>query len=494
MAHPFAPEPGERRLTRRELTILQLNDLHGYLEPHHEAFHCADGLQLRTCGGLARIAAVFAAVRAERPGAVLALDNGDTFHGTYVPVHTRGEAMLPLLNALGFDAMTAHWEFAYGPAQLQALAQRLTYPVLAVNCFDRASGRLTFPPYRIVERAGMRIAILGIACNIVDKTMPASYSEGLRFTLGKDELPAHIAHARDRDKADLVVVLSHLGLPQDAKLAAEVDGIDVVISGHTHNRLHEPVWVGRVPIIQSGCHGSFVGRLDLVLEGRSVVDVKHRLICIDESIAPDAQMHDMVQEVMAPHRDMLRDVVGHAADALHRATALEASMDNVLLDAIADAAGTQLAFSNGWRYGAPIRPGPVTMQELWNMVPTNPEVSTVELTGMEIRAMLEANLERTYSADPYCQMGGYVKRCCGLAMYFKMENPRGSRIEALLVEGAPVKPDRVYRAAMLGEQGVPHKYGQGRSGTGVQAVEALRRLFAAGRPVSGHARGSVTAI
>lgn len=169
-------------------------------------------------------------------------------------------------------------------------------------------------------------------------------------------------------------------------------------------------------------------------------------------------------------------------------------MDNVLLDAIADTAGTQLAFSNGWRYGAPILPGPVTMQDLWNIVPTNPEVSTVELTGAEICAMLEANLERTYSADPYCQMGGYVKRCRGLAMYFKMENLRGSRIEELLVEGAPVKPDRVYRTAMLGEQGVPHKYGRGRSGTGVHAVDALRRRFAACRLVSGHERGSVTAI
>jgi S-sulfosulfanyl-L-cysteine sulfohydrolase len=481
-------------MAARELTILQLNDLHGYLEPHAEAFRGAHGLRFADSGGLARIASVFRQVRRERPGAVLALDNGDTFHGTYVPVQTRGEAMLPLLNALGFAAMTAHWEFAYGPAQLRALAQRLAYPVLAMNVFEQDTGRAAFEPYRIVECAGLRVAILGIACNIVDKTMPASYSEGLRFTLGRSELPAHIEQVRGPERADLVVVLSHLGLPQDVKLAGEVDGIDVVISGHTHNRLREPVWVGRTPIIQSGCHGSFVGRLDLVVDGHAVVDVRHRLIGIDGTIAADAHMQSLVDEAMAPHRELLGEIVGRTPYALHRATSLEASMDNVLLDAIANVADTQLAFSNGWRYGAPIVPGPVTMQDLWNIVPTNPEVSTVELTGAEIGALLEANLERTYSADPYCQMGGYVKRCRGLAMYFKMENPRGSRIEDLLVEGAPVQPERTYRAAMLGVQGVPQKYGRHRAGTGVHAVDALRRLFSGGTPQGGEWRGSVTAI
>lgn len=481
-------------MAARHLTILQLNDLHGYLEPHAEAFRGPLGIRYGTSGGLARIAALFRDVRRERPGAVLALDNGDTFHGTYVPVRTRGEAMLPLMNELGFAAMTAHWEFAYGPAQWRALAQRLAYPMLAVNCFEQDGGRLAFEPSRIVECAGLRVAILGVACHIVDKTMPASYSAGLRFTLGVAELPAHIERARAVDNADLVVVLSHLGLPQDVKLAGEVAGIDVVVSGHTHNRLREPVWVGRTPIIQSGCHGSFVGRLDLVVDGRQVVDARHRLIAVDDSIAPDAAMQAMVDEVMAPHRDVLAEVVGRTPVALDRATSLQASMDDALLEAIAQVAGTQLAFSNGWRYGAPVLPGPVTVQDLWNIVPTNPEVSTVELTGAEIRAMLEANLERTYSADPYGQMGGYVKRCRGLAMYFKMENPRGSRIEELLVEGAPVQPERTYRAAMLGEQGVPHKYGRKRAGTGVQAVDALRRFFARPASPDGAPRGTVIAI
>lgn len=481
-------------MSERRLTILQVNDLHGYLEPHPEAFRARGGFRYRTCGGVAGIATVFKQVRAERPGAVLALDNGDTFHGTYVAVQSQGEAMVPLMNALEFDAMTAHWEFAYGPGRLRELAAGLSYPVLAINCYEADSDRLVFAPSRIVERAGLRIGIVGIASNIVDKSMPSSYSTGVRFTLGNSELPAHLARLRSAEKVDLVVVLSHLGFPQDARLAAEVGGIDVILSGHTHNRLHGPVWVGSTPIIQSGCHGSFIGRLDLTVDGRSVVDARHELVCVDDQIAPDPEMARRVKETVAPHRQFLDEIVGRTRSPLDRATALEATMDNVLLDAIAGAAGTQLAFSNGWRYGAPILAGAVTMEHLWNIVPTAPPIATVELTGDEVRAMLEANLERTYSADAYCQMGGFVKRCRGLNLYFKMENPKGHRIEDLLIGGEASQGGKVYRAAMLGEQGVPKKYGSNRQMVGVDAIQALRQLFASAGEVRGNRRGSVVAV
>lgn len=481
-------------MTERKITILQINDLHGYIEPHPEVFRGRGRFNYKTCGGLARIATVFRQVRAERPGAVLALDNGDTFHGTFVAINSQGNALVPLMNALAFDAMTAHWEFAYGPAQFRQLAAQLNYPVLAINCYEAESDRLAFAPSRVVERGGLRIGIIGIASNIVDKSMPPSYSEGLQFSLGNTELPAHIERLRSKDRVDLIVVLSHLGFAQDAKLAAEVSGIDVLVSGHTHNRLYRPVQVGQTVIIQSGCHGSFVGRLDLTVEDGKVLHVTHALICTDDSIAEDPDMAQRVRDTLAPHRDLLDTVVGQVRSPLDRATSLEASMDNVLLDAMGTVADTRLAFSNGWRYGAPVLPGNVTMEHLWNIVPTNSPISTIELTGHELRAMLEANLERTYSADAYCQMGGFVKRCRGLNMYFKMENPKGHRIEELLIDGAPVVDRRIYPAAMLGEQGVPAKYGSNRRKLGVQAVEALQLLFSQGGQVRGNRRGSVVAV
>jgi sulfur-oxidizing protein SoxB len=461
---------------KRHLTILQINDLHGYIEPHPELVRSGVGDVFQTLGGLARIATAVEQVRAETDGATLLLDNGDTFHGTYVAVQSEGEAMIPLMNALAPDAMTVHWEFAYGPAQVERLSAQLTYPILAINCY-RNEGGLVFQPYRMVEKGGLRIAVIGIACNIIDKTMPPAFSEGMHFSLGREELPTWIAHVREHEAAELIVVLSHLGFPQDVKLASEVDGIDVLVSGHTHNRMESPVLQNGAIIFQSGCHGSFLGRLDLDIEDGVITAHRHHLIAIDERFAAHLGVQQQVDAAMAPHRAMLSQVVGHTEHALSRYQSLHCSMDDLLLGAIASAAGTEIAFSNGWRYGAPVPPGPITMNDLWNIIPTNPPVETVELTGNEIRMMLEENLERTFSANPYEQMGGYVKRCRGLRLYAKLENPPGSRVERLFVLGEPVDPQRAYLVAYVTEQGVPKRFGRSRKKTGICAVDALQRYL-----------------
>ncbi len=462
----------------RTLTLLQLNDLHGYIEPHRELVRDKGEWSFAEMGGLARIKALFEQVRRETAGAVIALDNGDTFHGTHVAVASRGHALVPLMNALKMDAMTVHWEFAYTPTGVCDLAACLDYPMLAINCYRKDDGSLLLPPWRIVERAGLRVGIVGIACPIVDKTMPPAFSEGVRFTIGNEELPGTIQQLRAREDVDLVVVLSHLGFPQDVKLARETDGIDVIVSGHTHNRMHEAIVENGAIIFQSGCHGSFVGRLDLMIEGDRVVSHRHELIPIDDRIAEDAAVARMVDNALARERTEMSEIVGRIDTALHRYDMTQSSMDDILLRAIAEAGGTDIAFSNGWRYGAPIAPGPVTLNDLWNIVPTNPEVSTVELTGTELRTMIEENLERTFSADPYGQMGGYVKRMRGLTLYLKAENPSGRRIDRLFAGPAEVRPESLYKVAFVTEQGVPAKFGANRATTGVTAIEALRRLFA----------------
>ncbi|MCK9307911.1 MAG: bifunctional metallophosphatase/5'-nucleotidase, partial [Methanoculleus sp.] len=376
------------------LTLLQMNDSHGYLEPHQELFYAAGPPGYRTAGGYARIAALFEETRDAHPDQVLAFDCGDTIHGTYPAVQSEGEALVPILNALGFDAMTAHWEFAYGPEQFRKVAGRLDYPVLADNCYDDATGSLVFAPYTVCETEGLQVGVIGIAATIVDKVMPDSFSKGIHFSLGNAELPGHIAHLRDDEGVDLVVVMSHLGFPQEVKLAREVDGIDVLLSGHTHNRLFEPAVVNDTVIIQSGCHGSFIGRLDLTVENRRVKQFDHELIVIGEEIRPHLEVEELVGKVMDPHHERLSRVVGETRTGLNRNTVLEATMDNFLLQALLDVTGAQMAFSNGWRYGAPVPPGPLTANDLWNIIPVNPPVSTVEITGRELRAMMEENLER----------------------------------------------------------------------------------------------------
>lgn len=476
------------------VTLLQVNDVHGYLEPHPEMVWLGREAAFPRLGGYARLATLLRRLREERDGAVVALDNGDTFHGTYPVVQSKGQILVPVLNALGLDGMTAHWDFAYGPQQLRELAGQLSYPLLAINCFDQETGELAFQPTRVVERGGLRIGIVGIAATIVDKTMPPHFSTGVRLTLGQDELPGHIARLRQQEGADLVVVLSHLGFPQDMKLAASVPGIDALLSGHTHNRMERPAWVNGTPVIQSGCHGAYAGRLDLEVVDGKVAKVSHQLIALDEGFPEDAEVKALVDAALAPHRAMLGEVVCRTERALHRNTMFQTPMDDLLLEAVAEVAGTPLAFSNGWRYGAPVPPGPVTVNDLWNIIPPNPPISVVELTGAELLAMMEENLERTFAADPYEQMGGYVKRCHGLRLYAKLENPAGQRVERLFVGDREVTPDGTYEAAYVTAQGVAKKYGRARRDLDIRAVEALRRYVAARGVVALDAPQSIIAV
>jgi sulfur-oxidizing protein SoxB len=478
-----------------KLTILQINDTHGYLEEHQEMFWAAGRARHELIGGFARISGYFKKVRRERgTGSVIALDNGDTLHGTFPAVDSEGEALIKPLNHLQLDAWTIHWDIAYGPARLRELSGRLDYPLLAINGYHADSGEPAFQPSLVLQRGGVRVGVVGIAAYIIDKTFPKRFSTGLRFTLGRDELPAEIKRLREEEGAELIVVLTHLGFAQDCQLASEVDGIDILLSGHTHNRIVQPLVVNGATIIQSGCHASFVGRLDIETEDGKVSKISHELVRLDDAVEDDPEMRGIVEEIYAPHREMLSEVVGETATDLNRYTTLEATMDNLLLDAIAEAAGTEIAFSNGWRYGAPVPGGRMTVNDLWNIIPTNPPVSTVEMTGAEIWGMIEENLERTFSRDAYRQMGGYVKRCRGVNVYCKIENPEGSRIQELFAEGARLERERAYRVAFVTEQGVPEKFGRNRRNLEIRAIDALRRYLQKQGIVKAELRGSVVAV
>lgn len=478
----------------KHLTILQLNDSHGYFELHPELYWACDKAIYRKAGGYARITTLFKQARQEYPDVVIALDNGDTIHGTFLAVNSKGEALVPILNALAFDSMTAHREFAYGPDNLRRIVDKLDFPMLAINCYERFTDKLVFPPFHIVERGGLIVGVIGIASNIVDKTMPKHFSDGIYFTLGNKELPHYIKHLRENEGVDLIVVLSHLGYPQELKLANEVDGIDVLLSGHTHNRVYEAVVVNGAIVIQSGCHGSFIGRLDLKVENMRVHDFRHELINVEESIEPDPEVDAIVEDAFAPHRDTLNTVVGKTETALNRNTVMEATMDNLLLKALIDISDAEMAFSNGWRYGAPVVPGPITVNDLWNIIPTNPPVSLCEITGEELWEMMEENLERTFSRDPYKQMGGYVKRCLGLNIYFKVENPDGKRIQKFFIGGKRLDRSKIYTACFVTAQGVPEIYGNDRRNLDIDAIDALKEYLAKHDEVSAEIRGSIILI
>ena len=480
-------------LLMHTLTLLQLNDLHGYLAPHPEIFNLGHPNDIHSGGGLERIATLFRRIRREVGGAVIALDNGDTFHGTMAAVHTRGEALIPAMRALGLDGMTLHWEFAYGLERVREIADRLPYPVLAAN-FHAPAGALALPPFTVIDRAGVKIGIVGLAAVVATHLLPPADRAGVTVTMGEAELRSCIPSLRRDHGADVIVVLSHLGFPQDCKLAATIPGIDVILSGHTHNRLTHPVIVNNTIIMQSGAHGAFVGRLDLTIARGGVADWSHALIPIDDTVEPDSEMQPLVDAGLAPFATARTTVIGETSHALHRYSMFESTMDNVLLDATAAAAETTVALSNGWRYGAPIPAGRLTEWDLWNIVPANPPVSVVTLTGRELRQLFEQNLEATFACDPWQQRGGYMKRSRGIEILLKLENPAGHRLQQLTVGGEPLTDGETVRVAFLGEQAVPADTGGDRASTGIPAVEALARYVRGQKIVTPALRGDIHVV
>jgi len=465
------------------ITILQLNDSHGYLESHPEYFWIDGEEVYKDAGGYALISSYFKKVRKEDPEGVIALDNGDTIHGTFAAVKNEGKDLVPILNELNFDAWTAHWEFAYGPDKLNEITESLNYPLLAINCYKDDKDELLYEPYKILEKKGVKFGIIGIAATIVDKTMPDSFSEGLYFTLGNEELPIYINELKQKG-ADIIIVFSHLGYPQELKLAEEVHGIDILLSGHTHNRIYEPTIVNDTIVIQSGCHGSFVGRLDLEIDKGEIKGWEHELVTMDKSIKEDRAVKKMVDDILSPHRNKLNTVVGETKTPLTRNRVMESTMDNFLLKSMLNETDAVVAFSNGWRYGAPITPGPVTIEDLWNIVPVNPPISVCDITGKELKEMLEEDMENTFSGNPYKQMGGYLKRCKGIYVYFKVENPPGKRIQEFYIGDEKVKIHKTYRAAFITTQGIPRKYGENREDLKITTIEAMKNYLRKNSPIT----------
>ncbi len=397
-------------------------------------------------------------------------------------MRTEGRAIVPALNALGVEAMTpGNWEYGFGPDVLRRRINEMDFPVLACNLQNADSGEHWLPPYAMREVDGLRVGLVGITSPIIPQMSPA-FARGLRFP----DVRAHLPHCIDKlereEHADLIVAISHLGFAQDVALAGEVGGIDVILSGHTHNRLTAPVRAGRTLIIQSGFSGSFLGRLDVELCDGVIINTRHELIALGAQIAPDPAMQALVDEQLAPFRAEMEEVVGSTRCGLHRMALAETSMDNLITDAYLHETGADVALSHGWRFAPPVAPGNITMGDLWAMVPTNPELALVPLTGAQLADLLEENLHHVLAPNPFQQAGGYFFRVSGLSAVVRPYNARGMRIEQLSIAGAPMEADRAYTVAEGGIRQL--RTYTGRTPAGMRSHDALRRYLAAQSPVN----------
>lgn len=468
--------------TTGSLTFIQLNDTHAQMNLHWEYFWENGHAVYRKAGGFARLATLIRQIRAHHKESCLLVDCGDEIHGTGVAQWTQGAGVVLPLKALSIDAMTpGNWEFGFGPEVLRTRISEMGFPVLCCNVYEAATTSPAFQTLIVREVGGLRVGLLGVTSPIVIERMPKHFGQGLRFADALEALPRHVHELREKDKVDLVVLISHMGLPQDLRLAEAVHGIDIVLSSHTHDRLTRPLVVGKTVIIQSGFSGSFLGRLTVEVANGHVCAFEHELVEVAESTEPDSAVQEIVDEQIGPYRDRLDEVVGSIASPLHRMAVLESPMDNLITDSFLSLTKADVAFSHGWRYGAPVIAGEVTQGDLWQIIPTNPEVFTAQMTGEEMRKTLEESLESVYAPDALRQKGGYPIRVSGLSAVVRINNPKGARVQQLEIGGKRYRSDHLYTVAGAGEQDL--SLASDRKATGVKAIDAIGSYLKTRAPV-----------
>ena len=401
-------------------------------------------------GGLDRVATVINAIRSERPEALL-LDGGDTWQGSLTAQATAGQDMVDVMNTLKPDAMTAHWEFTYGKERVDEIIETLDFPFLGANIFDNEWDEPAYEPYQMFERAGTKIAVIGQAFPYMPIANPRWMFPSLSFGIREQRMAEMVAEVRD-DGAEVVVVLSHNGFDVDRKMAGNVDGIDVILCGHTHDALPEPLMVGQTALIASGSNGKFVSRVDLDVRDGGVQGIRHRLIPIfSDVIAADPTMAALIDEQRKPFADQLSEVLGQTDGTLYRRGNFNGTWDDLICDALLNEREAEIALSPGFRWGPSLIPGAdITREDLHNATAMSyPAAYRTEMTGEFLHTVLEDVADNLFNPDPYYQQGGDMVRVGGLGYRIDISKPQGGRITemTLLSTGESIDPSRSYAVA-----------------------------------------------
>jgi sulfur-oxidizing protein SoxB len=395
------------------------------------------------------------------------LDGGDLWQGSGLAQALQGADMVEAGNLLGIEIMTGHWEFAYGEKILRRNLERFRGEFVAQNvflteeaafndvpAFDSASGRV-FKPATIKEVGGHRIGIIGQAMPYVPIAHPRRFVPDWTFGIRDAELQQVVDRLREQDRVDAVLLLSHNGMDVDLKLASRVSGIDAILGGHTHDAVPQPTVVansgGRTLVTNAGSSGKFLAVLDLDLSKGAVKGVRYLLLPVFADLLPaDREMQALIDRLCAPYAAKFDKQLAIADQLLYRRGNFIGPMDQVICDALRQELDVQIALSPGFRFGATVLAGqPITMESLLSETAISySEVHVGDMTGSQIKAVMEDIADNLFNPDPYYQQGGDMVRVGGMDYACTPGETLGNRISDMrLNDGTPLEGGRNYRVA-----------------------------------------------
>jgi sulfur-oxidizing protein SoxB len=406
-------------------------------------------------GGFAHLATLVKRMRASRPGALL-LDGGDTWQGSATALWTKGQDMVDACLALGVDVMTAHWEMTLGDTRVKEIVEKDfkgKVDFVAQNIKTTDFGDPVFPPYVIKEMNGVPVAVIGQAFPYTPIANPRYLIPEWSFGIQDDNMQKMVDEARAKG-AKVVVVLSHNGMDVDVKMASRVRGIDAILGGHTHDGMPQPVIVsnagGKTLVTNAGSNGKFLGVLDFDVKDGKVADFRYKLLPVFSRFLPaDKEMDALITRVRAPFEAKLNERLATTEGTLYRRGNFNGTFDQLIVDALMEVKGADIAFSPGFRWGTSLLPdSPILMEDLMDQTATTYSYTTLtEMTGATIKTIMEDVADNLFNPDPYYQQGGDMVRVGGMTYAIEPAAKMGARIQDMRLDGKLIEADKKYKVA-----------------------------------------------
>lgn len=458
-----------KRAKAQHITILNTADIHAQLLTHDEFFWQDGKAAYHKRGGMAVLKTMIDTLRAENPANTIVIDGGDCFQGGGVAALSEGAAIVPIINHIGYDLMLpGNWEVVYGKEMMRKDLGAYDADKICANMYhdtaDEFSGDLIFPPYWTKMVGGVKIGFIGYNDPLTPKRQSPAYSEGIRFTKPETNVAKYIKLLRNYEKCAMVFLVTHMGLAQQVDLAnkPEVEGATYILGADTHERVRKPIQGKYALVTEPGAFGSFVARLDIVVEDGIVKDHSYQLLDVNPDVyAPNPDTEALVQKLREPYRKELDTVIGYSKTPLVRYYVMETPMDNLITDAIMWKFKPDIAVSNGFRFCPPLLPdektgkAAITNDFLWSMLPVNSEAKRGEVTGQQLWDWLEKELHNVFAKDPAKRFGGWVIRFKGMEVNFTMHNEMGKRLNKVKIGGKPINMQKTYTIVACERDGDP---------------------------------------
>ncbi|MDG1277852.1 MAG: bifunctional metallophosphatase/5'-nucleotidase [Algoriphagus sp.] len=451
------------------VSIFQTTDVHCQIHAHDELFWENGEKVFRKTGGYSHLKTFVDQERKKSEHSFL-IDTGDMFQGSELSVKTTGEAMLPILNSIGYDLyLPGNWEVIYYKKTMQHLLGSLTAPKVCANMYhdlgEGKRGELIFPPYHIWTVNGVKIGFLGYTDHLVPIRQSPNYSKGILYTKPEENLAHYVDVLRNQEKCAFVAIVAHLGLSQQIHLAniPACEGVDYILGGDTHERVRKPIQAKYAKVVEPGAFGSFVGKLELTIENGKVVNDSYELMEVDAEKYPASPvMEKVISQYEGPYLENIQKVVGYSTIPLYRYFVIENTIDTMILDAISwQIPDVDIVLSNGFRFcpprSTPDQTGniPITNGFIFDMLPVNSQIRTGQVTGEQISEWLERELNNVFAADASKRFGGWVIKFKGMEVEFNAFGEEGKRVQSALVHGQPLDPNRVYKICACERDGDP---------------------------------------